>query len=148
MDQVAFIYVRDGKSELSSKFSADDRGLVLRYVRGKKMRSLQGVFDEFSAALQFPWYFGDNRDAFDECIADREWLPRASRHVVVIFDAETVLEGNRTELEWLIASLQNANSMDSEAPPLQILLQSEVRDPRAVDTSWGAAGAQISRPET
>lgn len=42
-----------------------DSGLVVRTVRGRKMRSRQGLFDEFAAALQFPLYFGENADAFD-----------------------------------------------------------------------------------
>lgn len=29
-------------------------GLVPRIVRGRKMRTLMGLFDEFAAALQFP----------------------------------------------------------------------------------------------
>jgi hypothetical protein len=55
-----------------------ESGLTVRIVRGRKMRGYQGLFDEFSAALQFPWYFGENGNAFDECLADLSWLPPQS----------------------------------------------------------------------
>jgi hypothetical protein len=48
---------------------------VLRYVKGKKCRYTQALFNEFSAVFQFPCYFGENWSAFDECINDLEWLP-------------------------------------------------------------------------
>ena len=48
--------------------------LSVKLLRGDKMRSWQALFDEISAALQFPYYFGENLNAFDECVADIEWL--------------------------------------------------------------------------
>ncbi|WP_199922364.1 barstar family protein [Microterricola viridarii] len=47
-----------------------DAGLTVRVVRGRKMRTLRPLFDEFAAALQFPLYFGENRDAFYERLSD------------------------------------------------------------------------------
>jgi len=34
--------------------------LAVRLVRGHKSRAVDGLFDEFAAALQFPYYFGAN----------------------------------------------------------------------------------------
>jgi hypothetical protein len=48
--------------------------LVVRFLRGSKMKTERGLFDELSAAFQFPYYFGDNWDALDECMADLSWL--------------------------------------------------------------------------
>lgn len=47
-------------------------GTVARVVRGKKSRTVSHFFDEISAALQFPYYFGENWAALDECLADLE----------------------------------------------------------------------------
>lgn len=64
--------------------------LAVRIVRGNKMRRLDDLYDEFAAALQFPDYFGENWDAFDECLADLEWLPAAG-YVLLISGAVEVL---------------------------------------------------------
>src|SRR5437660_10044025 len=50
-------------------------GTVSRLIRGHKARTTATLFDEFAAALQFPCYFGENWDAFDECLTDLAWLP-------------------------------------------------------------------------
>jgi hypothetical protein len=69
--------------ELRSEFA-------VRVVRGIKMRRLDGLYDEFAAALQFPDYFGENWAAFDECLADLEWLP-ARGYVLLISNAVELL---------------------------------------------------------
>jgi RNAse (barnase) inhibitor barstar len=69
---------------------------VVRTLRGTKMRSFQGLFQEFSAGLQFPAYFGQNFNALRDCLADLEWLP-AEAYVVVLSDAEQLLYEEREE---------------------------------------------------
>lgn len=44
------------------------------YLRGLRCKDEDDFFKEVSAAFQFPWYFGENWPAFDECICDLEWL--------------------------------------------------------------------------
>ena len=68
--------------------SGQDR--AVRFVRGSKMASANGVFDQFAAALQFPYYFGENWAAFAECIQDLSWLP-ASHYVIVVLESEALL---------------------------------------------------------
>jgi hypothetical protein len=70
--------------------------VAIRFLRGKKMATTQSLFDEFAAALQFPYYFGNNWAAFDECLADLSWLPAAA-YVMVIFDSTEVLCGEKTD---------------------------------------------------
>lgn len=67
--------------------------LTVRFLRGRKLQSESGMFDEFSAALQFPLYFGENWDAFDECMSDLEWL-NGSILIVVITEAQELLSGS------------------------------------------------------
>lgn len=60
----------DGEAIGSALLGWVESGLAARVVRGRKARTLGGLFDEFAAALQFPLYFGENKDAFNECISD------------------------------------------------------------------------------
>src|SRR5579885_3011720 len=64
---------------------------VGRVLRGQKMRTAESLFDEVSAALQFPPYFGENWDALEECLADLEWL-HTRDCVLVILNAANVLD--------------------------------------------------------
>jgi RNAse (barnase) inhibitor barstar len=68
----------------------EDVGAAVRVLRGRKMDTTQGFYDEIAAALQFPYYFGENLNALDECLRDLEWLP-ADRYVLVVRDAAHVL---------------------------------------------------------
>src|ERR1700756_4380721 len=50
------------------RFEAGQR-IAIRVLRGAKMESMEGFYDELAAVLQFPLYFGRNWAAMDECLA-------------------------------------------------------------------------------
>ena len=84
-------------------------GYVARELRGAKMRTATGLLDEFAAAFQFPYYFGDNRDAFDECLRDLdEFVGEAPGYVAVIRDSAGLLADQREDLEWFDAAMRDA----------------------------------------
>lgn len=132
-----------------------DSGLVVRVVRGRKMRTLPGLFDEFAAALQFPWYFGGNADAFDECIADLGWLPPQAGYVIVVTEpAEVLAEADAGALNWLVGSLTRACAewarpveagewWDRSAVPFHVVLQPTGGGTAAVIRRWTDAGALV-----
>jgi len=64
--------------------------LAIRVVRGEKMKTRAGLFDEFAAALQFPDYFGENWAALDECLSDLEWMP-SEGYAVLMSNSLSVL---------------------------------------------------------
>lgn len=64
----------------------------VRLVRGSRCRTTTALMNEFSAALQFPLYFGHNWAAFDECMRDvGEWMLGAESLTVVIAEAAQLL---------------------------------------------------------
>jgi RNAse (barnase) inhibitor barstar len=73
----------------------EDVSAAVRVLRGHKMTDVAGFYDEIAAALQFPYYFGENLNALDECLRDLEWLP-ADRYVIVVRDAVHVLSADAT----------------------------------------------------
>lgn len=70
------------------------------------MRSIEKLFDEVSASLQFPYYFGENWAAFDECIADLSWLP-ADDYLICITAAEETLVDDPEAFQTFIRVMQN-----------------------------------------
>lgn len=47
----------------------------------KLCETKEKLFDVFKHKLNFPNYFGNNWDAFDECIHDLEWLGKMSVYI-------------------------------------------------------------------
>jgi hypothetical protein len=134
-------------------------GLTPRAVRGRKMRTLAGLFDEFAATLQFPLYFGENKDAFDECIAEMDALPAGAGYVVVITDYVVVItepdqvlaDAAVGDLAWLVDSLANAaeawarpidlgESWDRPAVPFHVVLAGESDVVGRAAHRWGSVG--------
>jgi hypothetical protein len=132
-------------------------GWAARGVRGLKMRSGDGLMDEFAAALQFPWYFGENWGAFDECLSDMdEWMLSPSGIAVLVYDAAQVLiDESPDQLEVLVrmfraaaatyaAPIAKGEAWDRPAVPFHIVLQAEAGDTEAVVRErWTAAGANL-----
>jgi hypothetical protein len=94
-------------------------GLIVRHLRGRKMQTMQALFDEFAAAFQFPLYFGENSAALDDCLSDLEWMPNGAGFVLTLFEPEQVLarDADRDDgLAWLGRRLSTAQRRWAEPP--------------------------------
>jgi barstar (barnase inhibitor) len=81
--------------------------MVVRVLRGSRSSSRKELFQEWGAALQFPYYFGHNWAALDECLDDLEWLP-ARRYVLFLTEFQDVLATAEEDLRSYIRVLQRA----------------------------------------
>lgn len=107
-------------AELQLRLQLSDPDAVVRRIRGNKSRTLNGFFDEVAAALQFPYYFGENWSAFRDCILDRSWLP-GTAYVLMFSDAHLLFneasEANLTALNSCLQEVQAACRPDSDIAP-------------------------------
>ena len=83
--------------------AAHDNSYV-SYIRGNRCKTEEDFFYEISASFQFPWYFGENWAAFDECICDLEWLD-FQQLFIVIDDFSLVFGGDKKMQDILIKYL-------------------------------------------
>lgn len=118
---------RAGAADLEEQLQQE--GHVVVHVRGRRMTTLGQVFDEFAAALQFPYYFGGNKDAFDECLSE---VREADDPSVLVFDAHELLTGQPDQLAWFVAVLGQI--------PLRVILQVPAEHSAAVVERFAAAG--------
>lgn len=81
--------------------------ITAKMIRGQNCVTTDKLFDEFSAAFQFPYYFGENWDAFDECINDLEWM-RSDAYVVCISNSEKLLTLPGNDFELFVNILDSA----------------------------------------
>jgi hypothetical protein len=131
-----------------------DAGLNVRTLRGRKMRTVPSLFDEWAAALQFPSYFGENWAAFDECVSDMDWLPLAGGTVLLVLDAEQTLADDAEDLPTLVRVLASASQAyarpieggewwDRPAVPFHVVLQSLDGRVETARSRWSEAGATL-----
>ena len=71
------------------------------YLRGSRCTNEVTFFHEISASFQFPWYFGENWAAFDECICDLEWL-QFDRIFIAVDDFSIMFGGDKKLQDCLI----------------------------------------------
>lgn len=115
------------------------------------MRTVKTMFDEFGAAMQCPYYFGENWPAFDECISDLSWMP-STRYVLIIAGAEEMLADEPlVELEVLRDVLLRAGeawaqpvsageAWDRPSVPFHVILQGQIE----LLDRWGGVTADSS----
>ena len=92
----------------------------LWWLRGSRMRTRQGLMDEWAAAAQFPPHFGGTWDALRDALAD---LPEGG--TFLILEADQLLQDAPPEdLTTLLAVLGDVQE-DLVPMPFQVVLQAE-----------------------
>ncbi|MFF0817527.1 barstar family protein [Rhodococcus sp. NPDC003318] len=125
----------------NAAFALSELGHTVRLVRGATMRTVAAVYDEFAAALQFPYHFEPGKAAFGECLRDwRDWLGDAPALFLVIRDADILLGDEPGALTWLLSALADAG----------IRVVGQVDRGRAVTLAhrWTSAGVSPVRLDT
>lgn len=80
---------------------------ILR-VRGAKSTDEASFFDELAAALQFPYYFGENWNAVWDCITDLNWL-KGSSFLLVFDSADQLLSQSHRGFSFLLQVIKDAH---------------------------------------
>ena len=127
-----------------------DDGIVLRVLRGTRMRTDAEAFVEMAAALQFPSYAGPNWNAVLDCLRDLQWLP-ARAYLIVITRADRLFAATDDgALESLVTTINAAaeywrapatGPLAHAATPFSVLLHAA--DVRGVRRRFTAAGASF-----
>jgi len=128
---------------------------VVRILRGVRCQDVDHLFQEWAAAFQFPYYFGNNWDAFEECIGDLSWLP-AKGYVAVVTQAHLLLRQSDQALatlaevfngvarEWRMPS-SPANRPLRPPTPFRVVFHAEPDHAAAATTRLQLAGVSINR---
>jgi len=81
-------------------------GFVSRAIDGRRCRTKRGLLDEFARALAFPAGSGRNWDAFEEMLADLEWLPAAG-YLLIVTSAHELLADLPEEYDTFIEIVES-----------------------------------------
>lgn len=141
--------VQEREIDMAAPLVQDNLGVVTRIMRGSRCITPRALFGEWAAALQFPYYFGENWDAFDECITDLEWLPGTS-YVFFVTHVDRVLADADQEFDVFIDVLCNAakewetareGEWERPAIPFRVIFQCEPHQHAAARHRLDRAGA-------
>jgi hypothetical protein len=93
-----WVYVVDigGRAFGEAVGSLREMGYVVAELDCSRMLNVGQLFDAFAETARFPDYFGRNWPAFDECLADLEWLP-GSGYVFVLRNGHMLLDEEPVE---------------------------------------------------
>ncbi len=127
---------------------------ALRILRGTRCETKRGMMQEWGAALQFPYYFGENWDSFEECLNDLSWLP-ARGYIFAVTHTDRMLHDTQeftTALHILDAAAkrwavgQTTHPGSTAAPmPFHVVFQCDPTHEAATRVRLRAAGVT---PET
>lgn len=116
-------------------------------IRGGKSRHVGAFFDEAAAALQFPYYFGENWDAFWDCLTDLSWLPGAG-HLLVVDEADQLLADAPGDFGVALRELDEAHVRWAGQPGLTVAFSTVLACPpdsaTALRTRLRQAGQQFT----
>lgn len=105
----SFMVIVGEERDVDRAFGGLDLGCeaIIRFIRGKRCVDDSSTLQEWAAALQFPWYFGENWNAFQECMIDLWWLQTA-RYLFVVTDINLVFPEDSGGLAVMVSLLKDA----------------------------------------
>ena len=95
-------------ADLVLRWTEQRPAYAIRRVRGARSADKAGFMEEAAAALQFPYYFGKNWDAFSACICDLSWSPELA-FVVIVDRADVLLTAEHRDFTLLLEIMTEAN---------------------------------------
>lgn len=138
------------------------RGVEMRTVDGRRMRTMTGFYREFAHAWRFPDYFGANKDAFDDCMRDLDGdtddaagddaraagtddTPATAGFVTVITHAEELLaDAPADDFDWFATTpgfyRDHYRDIARPAGVFAVILAAPADDEPAVRRRWLDAG--------
>jgi len=106
-DPPIFMMAEGEARERVWRLRCEPGGGAVRVIRGWKCGTRQALYDEVSAALQFPAYFGENWDALNDCVKDLMWMP-AEWYLLHVDDVGRVLPDDPEGFRIFLRILRDA----------------------------------------
>ncbi len=91
------------------------------HIEGKKIEKKEQFLNHASVAMHFPEYFGDNWDAFEDCLTDLSWQDAPG--YVILFDHYDAMAAHaHGQFETALEVFQSAVEFWEEQSKVMIVL--------------------------
>ncbi len=100
-----------------------ERGLAFFHLEGRDIRDKDQFLKKAALALRFPEYFGNNWDAFSDCLTDMSW--HESSGFVILYDHfDSLAEHSPRDFEIALEIFkESAEFWHNQGKALFVLLQ-------------------------
>lgn len=100
-------------------------GIRVFYLPGQRIHDKNSFLQQAKEAMAFPDYFGNNWDAFEECLRDLSWMP-AEEYILVYDHPERFAQADPTQSGIALNILRDAAAFWTEqCPPMRLVLGAE-----------------------
>lgn len=128
-----------------------DSQVAWRWVRGSKSTTKPALLDEWSAAWQFPPYFGYNWDAFNDCLTDLKPLAKMG-YVTLVSEAHLLLSKEKEDalrdFSQLIDHVANYWKIGPRKKPRRfftLILQTDLKNEEPLVQLWNRLGHSLEK---
>lgn len=107
-------------------FDLANPGDVVREINAARITSKEALLQAVASVLEFPDYFANNWDSFEECLAELEFVPQNHRLILVFRQAGNLFKLNdvKTLFSIFVAVGREWNKSD-EGRGLLVVLEGE-----------------------
>lgn len=104
--------------------------LAFFHLEGKKIEKKEQFLNHAAVAMKFPSHFGNNWDAFYDCITDFDWI-KAQGYVIYFDHTDGFVSHHESQLETVMELFQDAVEFwKSEDRAMLILLSGANAPPK------------------
>lgn len=118
---------KDQLDKLNQEIADTDKNIAVKLIQGRNCQTKQAFFDETARILEFPDYFGNNWDAFNDSINDLLW-PEDGYYWLIFSEADLLFSKSKDDdlailLNILSQVCAEAPRVDDEVPIYKVLFQ-------------------------
>jgi RNAse (barnase) inhibitor barstar len=107
--------------------AAKEEGFAYFHIEGQKLTKKEQFLNHAALAMHFPEYFGDNWDAFEDCLMDLSWI-EADGFVIVYDHVDVFAEHQPQHFDTLLEILREATEYwHGQGKPMLALLRGKHR---------------------
>jgi len=92
------------------------QGYFVGIIEGAECRDLKSTIANIAVVFQFPSYYGENLDAFWECINDLEWITETN-YAIIIQNSALLMGDDTLDNKLYLMNLLNDVTKEWERVP-------------------------------
>jgi RNAse (barnase) inhibitor barstar len=114
-------------SELSKLARA--KAMAFFHLEGQKIEKKEQFLNHAAVAMKFPSHFGNNWDAFYDCLTDMDWVD-AEGYLIYFDHTDAFASHHESQLETVVELFQDAvDFWKAEGKPMLVVLSGTVAPP-------------------